>query len=376
MKYRKIGNTELRASIVGFGGMRFFNEDERTAMATIGRALECGINLFETGVYYGDGKSEEWIGKALKLAGADRDKLVIANKAGVSMLPSGDEVRASLEGSLQREGVDYFDLFSFWGCNTREMFDNIMRPGGPLEAMLKAKDQGLVRAIGLTVHAQPDLILEFAGEHHWDCITLKEHILHSRQQQTITALGEMGTGVIVMSPLAGGVVALPGDAVRARLDAAEITAAQLGLRYLIANPAMTCAISGMTTPEEVDENVRAGDDDGPLSETERELADFLQERTQRLEKPFCTSCGYCLPCPQEVNIPGIFKLWNILRGYGNKDYSKLEYQKMREQRHWADFPGKSAEACVECGACEKRCPENLPIIEHLKRAHTQLTADA
>lgn len=376
MKYRELGNSGLKASIVGFGGMRFFNQDERTAMATIERALRRGINLFETGVYYGDGKSERWIGQGLKQAGADRDRLVIANKAGVSAMPSGEDVRRSLEESLEREQMDYFDLFSFWGCNTRPMFENVMKPGGPLDAVLKAREKGLVRAVGITTHAQPDLILEFAEQYHWDSVTLKEHVLFSRQQAVIDRLGALGTGVIVMSPLAGGVVAMPGGAIRERLSQAGMTGAQLGLRFLIANPNVSSAISGMTTPEEVDENTAIGEQDGPLTGPETVLVEAIQEATVALEKPFCTSCGYCMPCPEQVNIPGIFRLWNIMRGYGNAEYSKLEYLKIQEQRHWADFPGKSADHCIECGTCEERCPENLPIIENLKQAHLDLSGQS
>ncbi len=376
MKYREIGRTGIRVSIIGFGGMRFFRKDKPAALATIAKALECGINLFETGVYYGNGRSEEWIGEALRKSGARREDLVLANKAGVSHLPDGAEVRKALEGALRREGTGYFDLFSFWGCNTREMFDNLFRPRGPLEAVVDAKEKGLVRAVGITTHAQPELIIEFAREFHWDCVTLKEHMLYSRQQEVIAALAEMGTGVIVMSPLAGGVVAQPGPDVRGKLEAAGTSGARLGLRFLVSNPNVTSAISGMTTPAEVVENSCVGDADGPLTAVERELIALVQTRTQALERPFCTSCGYCLPCPEDVNIPGIFRLWNIMRGYGNAEYSRLEYQKLREQRHWADFAGRSAEHCVACGACETRCPEALSVIEDLERAHRDLTAGA
>ncbi len=130
----------------------------------------------------------------------------------------------------------------------------------------------------------------------------------------------------------------------------------------------------MTTPDEIDENVRAGSVEGPLTATEQGLIDEIRRRTSALGERFCTSCGYCLPCPQEVNIPGIFRLWNLQRGYGNDAYSRLEYQKLCEQRHWADFPGASAEHCVECGLCETKCPEGLPVMADLKKAHSDLTA--
>jgi len=337
------------------------------------RCVDLGINFFETGSY-GDGASEAMLGRALK-GYVPRDQMVLANKVHAFALPSGDDVRRRLEEALAREQTDYFDLFSFWGTNTPEMFENVMKPGGPLDAVEKAKEEGLVRAIGLTTHARQEWILNFARRRHWDAITLKEHLLYSRQQDVINELGAMGTGVIVMSPLAGGVACSPGPDIVAELDKAGTTAAVLGLRFLVSNPNVTAVISGMTSPEEVAENVKAGETGEPLTDEEQRVLAFIQERTKGLGGKFCTSCGYCMPCPEEVNIPGIFRLWNLMRGYGSEGYSKLEYQKLREERHWADFPGKSALECVECGTCEEKCPEKLEIIADLKQAHADLTAN-
>jgi len=368
---RTLGQTGIRVSVVGFGGMRFFNRDEAEAKATVRRCVEKGITFFETGSY-GGGRSEEVLGKALWEV-TRRDQVVLADKAAVADFPSAAAVRAAMEASLRRYRTDYFDVFNFWGTNTPEMHEHILR-AGLLDEVLRAKEEGLVRAIGLTTHARPEWIRDFVEVYPWDCVVLKEHLLYSRNQELIAHLADRGIGVVVMTPLAGGVVAHPGAAIREMLTQAGTTPAVLGLRYLVANPGVSSAISGMTTPDEIDENVRAGAIEGPLTATELGLIDDIRRRTSALGERFCTSCGYCLPCPQEVNIPGIFRLWNLQRGYGNDAYSRLEYQKLCEQRHWADFPGASAEHCVECGLCETKCPEGLPIIADLKKAHADLTA--
>lgn len=370
MIYRELGRTGIRISIIGFGGMRFFNKDESTAMATVQRCLDRGINFFETGSY-GGGRSEELLGQAL-WQHCRREEVVLADKVTVCDLPTPEHVRAELEAALKRYHTEYFDIFSFWGTNTPAMHEHIFR-AGLIDVLLQAKDEGLIRAVGITTHAQPADIRAFVDTYPWDMVVLKEHMLYSRQAETISYLGTKGVGVVVMTPLAGGVICSPGEDLRRELEQAGLSAPRLGLRYLVSNPHVTSAISGMTTPDDVEENALAGETGAPLDETEQAMVERIRRKTMALGESFCTSCGYCQPCPEQVNIPGIFRLWNLMRGYGNADYSKLEYMKLREQRHWADFPGKSAEHCVECGECEAKCPENLPIMADLKRAHAELT---
>ena len=372
MIYRALGSTGIQVSVVGFGGMRYFNRDEPDALAVLRRAYDLGITFFETGCHYGNGKSEEWYGKGLK---AVRDRIVFANKVTACDLPTGPQVRQSLETSLERQQTDYFDLFSFWGVNTPEMHAHLLQPAGPLEAVMKAKQQGLVRAVGITTHAQPDEIVGFVREHKWDAVTLKYNLLTRRMEPTLKFLGENGVGVIIMSPLAGGMVAQPGEAIRKALSTRGLNPAVLGLRYLTSNPAVSSAISGMTAVGDVEQNVEAGAADTPLEPVEADMVAMIQDRLAGLGDRFCTGCEYCQPCPEGVGIANIFKLWNMMRGYGAVDYPKLEYLKMREQRHWADYRGKSVDACVECGECEDKCPEKLPIREDLKQAHADLTGD-
>jgi len=371
--YRELGTTGIRVSVVGFGGMRFWRQPEEEALATVRRAYELGVTLFETGSGYGNGKSEALYGEALKDV---RASVVLANKVHLSEESTADDVRRGLEASLENQQTDTFDVFSFWGVNRPDMHERLLRRGGPLEGALRVKEEGLVRALGITTHAQPDEIIDFTKRHPWDVITLKYNMLSRRQEEALQHLREQRVGVIVMNPLAGGTVANPGPEVRAMLEEAGLKPAVLGLRYLIASPGVSSAISGMVSVAEVEENIAAGHIEGPLSDEELRLITTIQDRLKGLGENFCTACGYCLPCPEGVGIPNIFTLWNMMRGYGASAYPKLEYSKMHKQIHWADYRGKSAEHCVECGECEEKCPNDLPIIADLKRAHEDLMRQA
>jgi predicted aldo/keto reductase-like oxidoreductase len=206
----------------------------------------------------------------------------------------------------------------------------------------------------------------------FQAVTVKEHILYARNAPVFEYAAQHDIGVIIMSPLAGGVVAEPGDELRQWLEAHSLQAPVLALRALLADQRVTTVIPGFTQPEQVAVDVAAADP-APLSPLEIQALEKVRHHLALLGKRFCTTCGYCMPCSQEVNIAGIFRLWNILRGYGNAGYSKLEYKKMLEQRHWADFPGQAATACTQCGECLSKCPEGLPIPDDLKRAHEELT---
>ncbi len=184
---RTLGQTGIRVSVVGFGGMRFFNRDEAEAKATVRRCVEKGITFFETGSY-GGGRSEEVLGKALWEV-TRRDQVVLADKAAVADFPTAAAVRAAMEASLRRYQTDYFDVFNFWGTNTPEMHEHILR-AGLLDEVLRAKEEGLVRAIGLTTHARPEWIRDFVEVYPWDCVVLKEHLLYSRNQEVIAHLAD------------------------------------------------------------------------------------------------------------------------------------------------------------------------------------------
>ena len=368
MEKTTLGNSGIEVSAVGFGGMRLPGLDESQAMATLERALELGITLYETGHGYGSGSSQRQIGRATEKM---RSEVVLCNKAGIGSAQSPEDIRSQMERALADERTDHFDCFSLWGVNNAEIFERC-RSLGFFDELRRMREEGLTRLVGMTTHAQPEEILAFVDAEEMNVVTLKYNLLTRRQEDVIAKLAQRGIGVLVMNPLAGGMVANPGGALKEELDKAGVHPAVLGLRFHTSNPGVSCPISGMKSPQEVEVNVAAGTK-APLTDEESRRVELGQGLLSDLGEDFCTACGYCQPCPEGVGVPGIFTLWNMQRGYGADSYTKLEYLKMREQRHWADYRGRSAEHCVECGECEERCPNSLPIREMLKTAHRELT---
>ena len=368
MEKTTLGSSGIEVSSVGFGGMRIPSADESQAMAALEKAIELGVTLFETGHGYGAGSSQKMIGRATESV---RDKVVLFNKASIGGVESCGEIRAQMERALADERTDHFDCFSLWGVNNPEIFESA-RGLGFFEELRKMREEGLTRLIGITTHAQPDETIAFLDAEDLDAVTLKYNLLTTRQEPVIAELGRRGIGCLVMNPLAGGMVANPGGALAEEFEKAGIPPAVVGLRYHTSNPGVSAPIPGMQSAAEVAENVAAGTR-APLTGEEKRLVELVQGALAKLGEDFCTGCGYCMPCPEGVGIPGIFALLNMQRAYGSDSYTKLEYLKMREQRHWADYRGKSAEACVECGECEEKCPNSIPIREMLKTAHEELT---
>jgi len=367
MEYREIGKKKIRVSLIGFGGMRLPEISGSDAKRTILSAFDHGINFFETGWEYGEGRSERLIGQTLK---NKRDKVILANKS-TAYHQGSDEIERDLHRSLRNEQTEYFDIYSFWGVNTRDSFQKAAHPEC-IDFLLKAKEEGKIQATGITTHAPPDEIIEFADKIPLDCVTLKYNILTPRMEKAINALRQKNISIVIMSPLAGGMIASPKGVIQKYLVDHKISAATLGLRYLSTNKKITSILSGMRSEREVRENIRTVDGT-PLTDVEKMTIEFIKKRLMGLGERFCTACNYCLPCPQGVAIADIFKLKNIIAGFGADEYSKGQYWRMQNNPEWSDYHGETADKCIGCGECEQQCPERLPIIDDLKKAHDMLS---
>ncbi|MDO4475247.1 MAG: aldo/keto reductase [Lachnospiraceae bacterium] len=328
MEYRVLGKTGLKISRMGFGGIPIQKIDAEGTKTLMKQLSEAGINYIDTARGYT--VSEEYLGYALE---GLRDRFVLATK---SMSRTKEGMAADIETSLKNLRTDYIDLYQVHNP-TLEQIDEVIAPGGALEALLEAKAAGKIRHIGLTAHTTK--VFEKALDCDWvETIMFPYNIVENQGEEMMRRCSEQNVGFIAMKPLAGG----------------AIENGTLALRYICANPDVTVVIPGMADPKEIDENIAACSDTSPL--TRQELAQ-MEEIRKQLGTCFCRRCNYCQPCTVEMNISGIFILQGYLQRYGLGDWARSRYDQMAVK----------ASDCVECGVCETRCPYQLPIRDMLKK---------
>lgn len=329
MEYRVLGKTGIKVSRMGFGGIPIQRIDAAGTKALMQQLMEAGVNYIDTARGYT--VSEEYLGEALE---GIRDYFVLATK---SMARTKEAMAKDIDISLGNLRTSYIDLYQVHNPNMQQL-EQVTAPGGALEALLEAKAAGKIGHIGLTAHSVQ--VFEKALTLDWvETIMFPYNIVESQGEELIKACTEKGVGFIDMKPLAGG----------------AIEDATLALRYIISNPDVTVVIPGMADAKEIEQNLAAVESTEPL--TEEENAQIGQIRDS-LGTQFCRRCNYCAPCSVGISIPNVFLMQGYLERYNLADWAKARYGAMAVK----------ASACIECGACETRCPYQLPIRQMLKKA--------
>ena len=329
MEYRVLGNTGLRISRLGFGGIPIQKTTKEAVRELMHALADAGVNYIDTARAYT--VSEEFIGYGIQ---GIRDRFVLATK---SMSRSADGMAQDIRTSLQKLGTDYIDLYQIHNPSAAEL-ERICGPEGALEALLEAKAQGIIGHIGITLHSV-DLFRQ-ALELDWvETIMFPYNIVETQGEDLIARCQEKNIGFICMKPLAGG----------------AIEDANLALRFIAANEGVDVVIPGMCDEKELRQNLAAVCAGTPLSPCE--LAQ-MQTIRQELGTHFCRRCNYCAPCTVGIPISAVFLMDGYLSRYGLEDWARKRYNGL----------AKPASACVGCGLCESRCPYQLPIRQMLKSA--------
>ncbi|MFX4263454.1 aldo/keto reductase [Pelotomaculum propionicicum] len=335
MRYRTLGKTGLKVSVVGFGGIPIQRVSAGEAAAIVNKALDLGINFFDTARGYND--SEEKLGAVIKLR---RGEAVVATK---SMARTREAMAADINKSLETMGLEYIDLYQLHNVKSKKEMDRILSPDGALAALLEAKKEGLVGHIGITGHLKDFLAETLQVEE----IETVQFPFNAVETMGVPALleraAEKGTGVIVMKPLAGG----------------ALRNSSLALRYIL-DHTVTTVIPGMDSLKQVGENAGAGS--GPLALTTDEKK-TLDVEVNTLGGEFCRRCEYCKPCSERIDIPTVFLLDGYYTRYNLQDWARDRYQGLKTK----------VDACNDCGECEAKCPYDLPIRRMLAEAASRLS---
>ena len=377
MRYRKFGNTGEKISALGFGCMRLpeveregvWSVDQDKTDEMLGEAFALGVNYFDSAYYYCHDNSEAAVGRAVK---PFREKVLLSTKC-----PMGDELkqrgdyRRFLETSLRRLDTDYVDFYHFWAIN-RRVFDEKIMGMGLLEEALRAKEEGLIRHISFSFHDEVQHIrhiIDTAGV--METMLVQYNLLDRSHEEMIAYAAEKGLGVVAMGPVGGGRLAAPAGLYEKLTGKHSAASYELALRFVLGNPNISCALSGMETLEMVRTNARVAGNEEPMDEQEWAQIAQAMDEIKKFGELYCTGCGYCQPCPQNIKIPHLFQLYTYYNVYGLTEYARKAFAEYRADpaQH-----GNLSDACVSCGRCEKKCPQRLPILQELQKVEAVLGA--
>ena len=326
---RYFGKTGMKIKRVGFGGIPIQRISQEDTNKVIDELEKCGVNFIDTARGYT--VSEEYLGNALK---GRREKFYIATK---SMSRDYESMKRDIEISLKNLQTDYIDLYQMHNVKPAE-YDTLFGEDKAYRALLEAKEQGKIKHIGITSHGL-ETVEKAVESDKFETIQFPYNIVENQADEVFKRAYEKGVGTIVMKPLAGG----------------AIDDGTLAMKYLLSREYIDVAIPGMDSTQQVIENTDVLQNYELTEEDNKKIAKIKSE----LGTNFCRRCEYCLPCPKGINIPQNFLLEGYYNRYNLKDWAVDRYRGLAENER--------ASNCIECGACQKKCPYELPIIDMLKK---------
>lgn len=366
MIYRKFGSTGKEISSLGFGCMRLpeyekdgqWFIDEEKAIPMLRHAYENGVNYFDTAPYYLHKNSEATVGKAMKEI---REKVMLSTKLPLEEVKQPGDYRRVLEKSLKKMDTDYIDFYHFWGIN-KAIFDEKIMGLDLLKEAMKAKEEGLIRHISFSFHDKAEYIKYIIDTAQiMETMLVQYNLLDRQNEEMISYAASKGLGVVIMGPVGGGRLAAPTGLYNKLTGKESIATYELAFKFVLGNPNVSCALSGMESMDMVDKNIAIAGEGKPLSLEEWEQLKEAVDQLKKFNDLYCTGCEYCQPCPRGIKIPHIFNLFTYHNVYDLTDYAKAEMKK------YVDNGGKTILDCSNCGLCEKKCPQKLEIRKQLKR---------
>jgi len=359
MKTNKIKNSNIDVSLLGFGCMRLPMKDGEVDIVESKKMLDYayskGVNYFDTAYPYHGGKSETIVRDIIKHY--DRETLYLADKLPLWDCENEEDIDRIFHEQLEKCGVDYFDFYLIHAANKGRLIK--VKELKVMEKLEQYKKEGKLHRIGFSFHDDLTTFKQWVDSYKWDFVQIQLNYMDVDHQQGIEGyhiLTEKGIPVIVMEPVKGGGLVKFNDNIEKLFTNYnnKDSIASWAFRWAGSLPNVQTILSGMSTMEQVEDNLKTFSDFKPLNEVEYNIIKQVRREILDLSKVDCTSCNYCMPCPHGVDIPGNFRLYNAYSMYENKGHITWAYGNLVKN-------GSSASVCTDCGECIPKCPQQIEI---------------
>lgn len=372
MLYRRMNNVESDLSILGFGCMRLPIAkdgiiDEKQATEMLRYAIDHGVNYVDTAYPYHKGESEPFVGRALQ--GGYREKVYLATKLPSWLIKSHADMDRYLDEQLKRLQTDHIDFYLVHGLQ-KPFWENL-RSLGVTDFLDDAIADGRIKYAGFSFHDELPLFKEIVDAYNWTFCQIQYNFMDEQNQAGTEGLkyaADRGLGIVIMEPLRGGMLTKDILSINAIWEKAPVRGSptEWALRWVWNHPEVTVVLSGMSSFGQVEQNIAYAENGLQNSLTQKELDLFKEAETEykkRIKVP-CTGCRYCMPCPSNVSIPECFEMYNQGCMFDAPDVARINYGFLGGM--FGGNPGFASQ-CLECGECEEKCPQGIPIREQLKK---------
>lgn len=371
MEKRKMEKLGIETSLLGFGCMRFPKNadgsiDEPETERMLDKAMAEGVNYIDTAYPYHEGNSENVVGRILKKY--DRSSFYLATKLPVWLVNTAEDVDKYLEEQLSKLQTDYIDFYLMHAMD-RKRWDKMLEVGC-VKRLEELKAEGKIRYLGFSFHDSYEVFEDMLNYRDWDFCQIQLNYMDAQEQAGLKGYRlteRKNVPLIIMEPVKGGLLAAFSDDITAKLRALDENAssASFALRWVGSLPNVKVILSGMSTMEQVEDNLKTFAEFRALSAEEAKVIDEVTAALKGRVQNGCTGCRYCMPCPAGVDIPGCFSVWNNYHVYQNYHIVKWKWEEDLGEAH-------QAKNCVKCGKCEKACPQKLSIRQDLEKVQADL----
>ncbi len=374
MIYRHIPRANVDISALGFGTMRFpmigegetAKVDDDKTYELVSRAYEKGVNYYDAAWGYCNFDGQRALGKALNSLGI-RDKVYVSTKLPMWDIDSPDSFWWHLEEQLKRLDTDYIDFYHFHAMN-RTYWEEKVLPYKLIDLAEKAKSQGLIKNLSFSFHDKRDLMDELINTDAFASMLVQYNLIDRSNEDGMAYAASRGMGVFVMGPVGGGNIAAAGQKFLDKFDTDAKNPVELAFRFVLGNPNVTCALSGMTNVSEIDENVNYAVSGTKVGKDEWAKLHITTDELTALSNRYCSGCNYCDVCPKGIKPSTVFKMYNNWKVWGLDAMAKKMYAQLGTTEEGPKHP----KDCVGCGACAKKCPQNLDIPKEIAKMNEEL----